>query len=109
MIYHAESEIKSSLYEFNSKEDLDLIINQFNLQLELKSNIQLNSMDSWWIYGIFTKKFYVVVKGDCANCAWHDRIEFNWHKEPLLFGTGSERRAEERLENYLIFLIDRRW
>lgn len=107
MIKHAGN--FGNILEFHDLDTTRKFITQNSIVLERKSPICLNGMDSWWIYGVFTKKFYVVVSGDGANRAWNnDRIEL-FHDEPVMFGIGQTRRVEESLENMIEVLIDRKW
>jgi len=97
------------ILHFHSLEKTRMFIVQNAIQLEKKSSIQLNGTDSWWIYTVFSKKFYVVISGDAANKPWnHDRIEY-FNEEPVLFGVGSVNRVEEKLDFLTKVLIDKKW
>lgn len=107
MIKHAGN--FSNVFDFHDLEKTRKFIIQNKIELEKRSSIQLNGMDSWYIYGVFSKKFYVVVSGDGANKPWYrDRIEV-FHDEPIFFGVGSANRVEEALEFLTEILIDRKW
>lgn len=107
MIKHAGN--FGNILDFHDLETTRKFITLNSIVLERKSSICLNGMDSWYIYGVFSKKFYVVVSGDGANRAWnHDYIEV-FHDEPVLFGVGLANRVEGKLEFLTEILIDRKW